>query len=108
MPGGDRTGPLGMGAMTGRAAGFCAGQNRAGYTNAGYGRGFGAGMGRAWGGGGAGRGFRRFGNAYRPWWSLRGEPEPTQTSATVPDRQVEALQAELDQLRNRLNALEAK
>ena len=26
MPGGDRTGPLGMGAMTGRGAGFCGGR----------------------------------------------------------------------------------
>jgi hypothetical protein len=103
MPGGDRTGPLGMGAMTGRAAGLCAGQNRAGYTNAGYGRG----MARIRGGG-TGRGFRRFGNADRPWRSLRGESAPTQTSAQAPDRQVEALQVELDQLRKRVSELEAK
>lgn len=33
MPGGDRTGPMGMGPMTGRAAGFCAGYGISGYTN---------------------------------------------------------------------------
>ncbi|MBN1664285.1 MAG: DUF5320 domain-containing protein [Deltaproteobacteria bacterium] len=33
MPGGDRTGPAGMGPMTGRAAGFCAGYPTPGYTN---------------------------------------------------------------------------
>ena len=33
MPGGDRTGPAGMGPMTGRAAGFCAGYPVLGYMN---------------------------------------------------------------------------
>ncbi len=33
MPGGDRTGPAGMGPMTGRAAGICAGYPVPGYMN---------------------------------------------------------------------------
>jgi len=33
MPGGDGTGPMGMGPMTGRAAGFCAGYGVPGYMN---------------------------------------------------------------------------
>jgi len=33
MPGGDRTGPAGMGPMTGRAAGYCAGYPVPGYLN---------------------------------------------------------------------------
>jgi hypothetical protein len=33
MPRGDRTGPAGMGPMTGRAAGYCAGYNVPGYMN---------------------------------------------------------------------------
>jgi hypothetical protein len=33
MPGGDRTGPTGMGPMNGRAAGFCAGYPTPGYMN---------------------------------------------------------------------------
>jgi Family of unknown function (DUF5320) len=58
MPGGDRTGPLGMGPMSGRAAGFCARYAVPGYMNPALGRGgwpFGG-----WGGpgGGRGRGFR--------------------------------------------------
>ncbi|NMC20049.1 MAG: DUF5320 domain-containing protein [Thermogutta sp.] len=53
MPGGDRTGPLGLGPMTGRAAGYCAGFGIPGYVNSPYGRGFwGWGRGR---GGGRGR-----------------------------------------------------
>jgi len=59
MPGGDRTGPAGMGPMTGRAAGYCAGYSVPGYMNPvpgrgrlGFGRGGffrGGGRGRAWG-----------------------------------------------------------
>ncbi len=43
MPGGDRTGPVGYGPMTGRAAGYCAGYGVPGYMNPipGFGRGFG-------------------------------------------------------------------
>lgn len=49
MPGGDRTGPAGMGPMTGRAAGFCAGFPVPGYMNPVFGRGFGRGRGGGWG-----------------------------------------------------------
>ncbi len=51
MPRGDGTGPFGMGPMTGRAAGFCAGFGTPGYLNPGCGPGFSPGMGR----GGRGR-----------------------------------------------------
>jgi len=44
MPFGDGTGPMGMGPMTGRAAGYCAGYPTPGVANpipgAGWGRGF--------------------------------------------------------------------
>jgi len=40
MPGGDKTGPVGSGPMTGRAAGYCSGNSAPGYANLGYGRGF--------------------------------------------------------------------
>lgn len=33
MPGGDRTGPAGLGPMTGRAAGYCAGYPAPGFTS---------------------------------------------------------------------------
>ena len=36
MPRGDRTGPLGMGPLTGRRLGFCAGFKVPGYLNANY------------------------------------------------------------------------
>jgi len=56
MPGGDGTGPAGMGPMSGRAAGYCAGYSVPGYMNPVMGRGVGFGRGR---GVGRGRGFGR-------------------------------------------------
>ena len=58
MPRGDGTGPRGLGPMTGKAAGYCAGYFVPGYMDPsvgrsglgfGYGRGFGGGMGRGYG-----------------------------------------------------------
>ena len=78
MPFGDGTGPRGLGPMTGRGAGFCAGFGRPGFVSSiasypysyGYsnlmpvwpkwGYGFGRGFGRAFGRG-VGRGWRRWG-----------------------------------------------
>jgi len=54
MPRGDGTGPMGMGPMTGRAAGYCAGFATAGFMNPMGGR-LGLGLGR-----GRGRGFRSY------------------------------------------------
>ena len=63
MPRGDRTGPDGMGSMTGRGMGFCSGNERPGYTNTGFGRG------RGFGRGFRGRSFgsrRGFGRGFGP------------------------------------------
>ena len=69
MPRGDRTGPTGMGSMTGRAAGFCAGWGVPGYANNTPGQGFGMGYGR--GRRIFGRGFARggFGRGNFPYLS---------------------------------------
>jgi hypothetical protein len=42
MPRGDRTGPAGMGPMSGRGAGYCARFDRPGFANRAFGRYFGA------------------------------------------------------------------
>lgn len=55
MPAGDGTGPVGIGPMTGRAAGYCAGYDRPGYATPGGG--YGVGMQRRRGRG-RGRGMR--------------------------------------------------
>jgi hypothetical protein len=64
MPRGDGTGPAGMGPMTGRAAGFCAGYAVPGYANPVGGRGYGA-----WG-----QGFRGGGWGRRNWFYATGLP----------------------------------
>ena len=53
MPRGDRTGPLGEGAMTGCGEGLCVGNNNPGFMNQSFGRGNGrgCGVGRRQGGG---------------------------------------------------------
>jgi hypothetical protein len=98
MPGGDRTGPLGAGPRTGRAAGFCAGFRMPGYANpnmgSGYGRGYGRGFGR-----GFNRGFRNRGWDYYgiPSW---GAPPNMPFGYNQPYYEKAAYADELEQLRS--------
>jgi len=78
MPRGDGTGPGGLGPMTGRAAGYCAGYSVPGYMSPsggrlglgfGYGRGYGRGFGR-----GMGRGY---GRGFWPAYPYPMTPPPT-------------------------------
>ena len=67
MPGGDGSGPAGMGPMTGRGAGYCAGFSTPGYGNPAGGRYFRAGRGSF---GGRGRGYRnQYYSSGQPGWS---------------------------------------
>lgn len=59
MPGGNGTGPMGMGPMTGRGMGYCAGYTRPGFVNPGFGHGTGWGRGRG----------RGFGMGWRNRWA---------------------------------------
>jgi hypothetical protein len=96
MPRGDRTGPLGMGERTGRAAGFCAGFDMPGYANQAPGRGFGRGR----GGGGSGR---RNAPYAPPAASQNPDPELTRQ---LLKRQAEDLQSELEMVKKRLAEVE--
>ena len=120
MPRGDGTGPMGMGAMTGRAAGYCAGLGMPGYANPAPGRGFGMGFGRgcgAWGRGfgGGGRGWRHmFYATGLPGWTRFGgygapyqNPDPNLEKQALKS-QAEALQSELDFIKKRLSEIEAE
>jgi len=103
MPRGDGTGPMGLGPMTGRAAGYCAGYPVPGFMNPIYGRGFARGFGM-----GMGRGLGRgFGRGYRTWnragfWPEYGySPYPAAAvpyGAYVPqmtsEQEIEALNAQ--------------
>jgi len=118
MPRGDRTGPMGMGPMTGRAAGYCAGSNTPGYANpaAGQGMGFGpAGRGFGRGSGGGGRGWRHWFYAtglpgwmrFGGWAAPYARPDPELEKHALKN-QAQAMQAELDSIRGRLSELETK
>lgn len=93
MPGGDRTGPLGAGPMTGRVAGFCAGYNTAGYVNN-LGRGGGLGRGRGFGG--------------RPNRPYNQYAEQTSGEANSLKQMAELIRDSLSQISERLERLEKK
>jgi hypothetical protein len=97
MPRGDRTGPMGIGPMTGRGAGFCAGYGTPGFMNAvpgREGRGFGRGHGRGFG----------MGNAWRHGWAFQGAPVAAQP---VPWSQADELSALKNQAKYFVDALES-
>ncbi|MFW9940415.1 MAG: DUF5320 domain-containing protein [Candidatus Thorarchaeota archaeon] len=106
MPGGDRTGPRGLGARTGRGLGYCAGYDTPGYT-----KGPGMGLGRGWGrgrGGFRGRGFgygRGWGWDYgSPFYSRYAPVVPSQIS---PENQLSMLKQEKDYLETELNSIKS-
>lgn len=126
MPRGDGTGPMGMGSMTGRGAGFCAGHPVAGFMNPvpgfgmgmrhGGGRGCGLGRGR---GRGAGRGFRHGAQAMAGAGWIGGDTgqavagavpnaAPVVGEAEVLRARERALQDSLEAVRGRLSALDAE
>jgi len=114
MPRGDGTGPAGLGPMTGRAAGFCAGFGLPGYANPMPGRGLGFGRGARRGGGfgagfgGGGRGWRnRFYATGLPGWArLGGYPAPQ--AEPNPEAYRQALASHAEALRSELEAIEAR
>jgi hypothetical protein len=67
MPYGDQTGPAGMGPLTGRGAGYCAGFEQPGYMSPLPGRG-------AWFRAGRGTAARGGGYGYRHWYRATGLP----------------------------------
>ena len=116
MPRGDRTGPMGMGSMTGRGAGFCAGYAMPGYENPVYAGGFVEGVGQGY----WHRGFRGGGRGWRHWFYATGLPRWARFGAgafsySAPDAnlekqalkdRMEALRIELDFMEKRLAQIE--
>lgn len=105
MPRGDRTGPMGMGPMTGRGAGYCNGFAAPGFANpVGFKGGFGCGFGR-------GRGHR---NMFRatgmPGWGHEHYAYSGSRAATFDEKafltnQAELLENQLQQVKKRLSSL---
>jgi hypothetical protein len=98
MPRGDRTGPMGAGPMTGRGAGYCAGNAAPGFAGGGggAGRGRGMGFGRGFGRGG---GFGRGAGWAAPFAGYAG-------TGPTPDQELSALKQQADAIQARIRALE--
>ena len=105
MPGGDRTGPWGLGPRTGRAAGYCAGYPAPGYANPGFGRGFGRGWGR-----GFARGYRGRGGGFR-WRNYYYDPipyYPDQYPTVSVDEEKKYLETLVKDIEEELNAIRGR
>ncbi|MFX0006921.1 MAG: DUF5320 domain-containing protein [Candidatus Hermodarchaeota archaeon] len=102
MPGGDRTGPRGLGSRTGRGLGYCSGYDTPGYTK-GSGMGFGRGWGRGWGlGYGRGRGWGYRIPMYAPIYpSYQVGILPTVT----PENQLNVLKQEKEYLESQMDGI---
>ena len=125
MPGGDGTGPMGMGPMTGRAAGYCAGYPVPGFMNPtpgggfggmGRGRGRGRGFGRGWGWQ-AGYGAAAYGpSPAAPYAPAYGPyPGAPYAPAVAPEAELDALKTQadyftkaLEEIRQRIDELQAE
>ncbi len=119
MPGGDGTGPMGMGEMTGRGAGYWSGFGAQGRENTaprrGLGMGFFGGRGsRDHGFGGSGRGRRNmfFATGLPGWMRFSGcaAPNRYQTTDQKPDPEMETqgLQNQAKILREQLDFIEKR
>lgn len=115
MPAGDRTGPEGQGARTGRGAGYCSGFEAPGYVNDNPGRGFGMGWGARRGGWGRGRGSgmrgrgwgRGPGYGYGPR-GFSGYHAPVAVPQADPAFERHELKQQAEWLKNQLDAVEAR
>ena len=116
MPGGDRTGPLGLGPMTGRRAGYCAGYPVPGFINPfvgyrGYGLGFGHGFGRGMGRGmhrGRGYGYMPY-MPYMPYGSTAFGYNPAITAEeelNMLKEHARLLQGQLEEIQKQVKVLE--
>ena len=90
MPRGDGTGPMGLGPMTGRGAGYCEGFSTPGYANPMPGRGV-YGRGRGFYGRGRGRGWR--------YWQRATRDIPAEVTS---QQEIDFLKNEADFLKNQL------
>jgi hypothetical protein len=110
MPRGDRTGPNGMGPMTGRAAGYCAGYETPGFANPVAGRGMGMGRGQfaGFGGGRGGRGRRNmFYATGLPGW-MRFSAPAAPNAAVAMGNETQSLRGVAESLQAQLNAIKQR
>ena len=107
MPRGDGTGPMGLGPMTGRGTGYCAGYSYPGFINPGFRRGY-SGWGRE-------RGWRnwyqttRIPNQERATYGLPFSEQPDQKEEKeMLDKELESLKEEIILIKKRLQDLKGQ
>lgn len=96
MPNGDMTGPQGMGPMTGRGMGFCAGFNMPGLMNPGFRCGFGRGFGRRFG-------FRQVAQPFVQQQFIQPE-----SMTLTQNQEKQILETELEELKTEKNEIEKR
>lgn len=115
MPGGDRTGPMGMGPRTGRGAGYCAGAGAPGFVNRMVGGFFGRGR-------GGGRGWRNMFHATGlPGWARAGmgavgaaaapaapAPQAADAPTMAPQQELDALKQQAQQAADVLESVQQR
>jgi len=103
MPRGDKTGPMGMGPMTGRGAGYCNGFAVPGYANpTPFAGGYGCGLGRGFGRGNMFRATGMSGWARYGFPAYKGTSEAPFDEKTLLTNQAEFLENQLQQVKKRL------
>ena len=106
MPGGNGTGPLGEGPMTGRAAGSCVGNKVAGFSNSNGMSNFGGGRGRGCGRGmGRGLGYRKRFIQNQNWNGPVMDKEQEEQYIT---NEINSLNGTLNALKKRLDEIKEK
>ena len=102
MPGGDRRGPMGAGAMSGRGAGYCSGSGVPGVMN-----GFVRGCGRGGGKMAAGRGFG-FNRNMR--YNMPGGVYQisTEEEQSILENEIKILREDLERIQKRLSELKSQ
>jgi len=107
MPGGDRTGPSGLGPMTGRTAGYCAGNSDISYVDPPSARSNGFGYGRY-----QGQYFRR---GYRGRWAVPyadhengSPPSPDYDSTQSRQRELEFLECQAEYFKDKLQGIKQR
>lgn len=104
MPGGNGTGPMGAGPMTGRGAGYCANFATPGFATPARGGRFGRGMGMGMARNGRGGGFG-FRNRFYAQTPVQ-QPVNTGQEKDYLTHEAKALEEELAAVKKRLNELE--
>jgi len=106
MPLGDGTGPAGLGPMTGRAAGYCAGYSVPGYMNPIPGRGY-------WGRGLRGGFVPTYGAVPYGMYGMSGYPGYYPYGAPVPptitkEQELDALKSQAEYFENTLKGIQER